>query len=113
MKVRHDLAVNDKIRKQSEELGTLVARLRIARGMKQAEATVRAGISLNSAYRLKHGDPGVALGRLLRYIDAISPGVTLAMLVTESDLSLKALAHYELRKRVRDVTQEELRELDF
>src|ERR1700754_1487904 len=112
MKVRQGIAASDEICKQSEELGALVARLRIARGIKQAEQAVRAGISRNSAYRLEHGDPGVALGQMLRYINAISPGVTLAMLVTESDPSLKALAHYELRKRVRDMSQEELREID-
>jgi hypothetical protein len=55
----------------------------------------------SSAYRLEHSGPGVAMGTLVRYIETICLGFT------------RALAHLETRKRVHDLTADELRELDF
>ena len=94
-------------------LGMLLARLRIARKVKQTEAALRAGLSRNTVYRLEKGDPGLAVGQILRYLEAISPGSTLLDLLTERDPALLALGAREKTQRVRDMTASELDELDF
>ena len=101
---------------QQEEctrLGQLLARLRLARQVKQADAALRAGLSRNTAYRLEKGDPGIALGQVLRYLQAISPGSTLLDLLTEKDPALLALSAREKTQRVRDLSAAEREELDF
>ena len=41
-----------------------------------------------SVYRLEKGDPGLAFGQILRYLDAIVPGMTLLELLSETDPAL-------------------------
>ena len=41
-------------------------------------------------YRIERGDPGLAVGQVLRYLDAIAPGSTLLDLLSESDPPLAA-----------------------
>ena len=94
-------------------VGALLARLRLARKIKQSEAALRAGLSRNTVYRLEKGDPGLALGQVLRYLAAISPGSTLLDLLSENDPALVALDAREKTKRVRDLTAAERAELDF
>lgn len=113
MKVKQSAALGPALLAQSESLGQRIARLRVARRIKQADAALRAGLSRNTAYRLERGDPGLAIGQVLRYLDAISPGSTLADLLAESDPALAALGARERAKRVRDLSAAELRELDF
>jgi transcriptional regulator with XRE-family HTH domain len=98
---------------QARELGERMARLRVARAVKQSEAAIRAGLSRNTAYRLESGDPGLAVGQILRYLDALAPGMTLKDLLNESDPSLLALAASERKQRVRGMTDKERKELDF
>ena len=76
-------------------------------------AAVRAGLSRNRAYRLEAGDPGVAIGHLLRYLDVIAPGMTLQELLSQTDLSLSVRSAKEKTRRVRDLSSKELSELDF
>ena len=102
-----------KLVQDSQALGLRLARLRLARRIKQADAALRAGFSRNTAYRLEKGDPGVALGQVLRYLDAIAPGCTLLDLLQESDPALLALQAREQSHRVRDMSATELAELDF
>jgi DNA-binding XRE family transcriptional regulator len=90
-----------------------MARLRIARGVKQDQAALRAGLSRNTAYRLEKGDPGIAIGQILRYLDAIVPGKKLLELLSETDPSLVALRAQEQRRRARDLSKRELKEIDF
>jgi len=113
MKVTQSAAISPQLLAESKRIGHLLARLRLARKIKQADAAVRAGLSRNTAYRLEHGDPGLAIGQVLRYLDAIAPGATLADLLTESDPALISLKMREQSKRVRDLTAAELAELDF
>lgn len=94
-------------------LGLQLARLRVARNMKQTDAALRAGLSRNTAYRLEKGDPGLAFGQVLRYLEAIAPGSTLLELLSEQDPALISLEARERTKRVRDLTPAELKELDF
>jgi hypothetical protein len=67
----------------------------------------------NTAYRLEKGDPGLALGQVLRYLEAIAPGSTLLELLSEKDPALISLSAREKTKRVRDLTASELKELEF
>jgi transcriptional regulator with XRE-family HTH domain len=94
-------------------IGQRLARLRIARHMTQAEAAVRAGLSRNTAYRLEKGDAGLAVGQVLRYLEAIAPGKSLLELLLADDPALAALEADEKRKRVRSLSQQELNKLDF
>ena len=91
----------------------LLARLRVARKVKQADAALRAGLSRNTAYRLEKGDPGIAVGQVLRYLEAIAPDSTLLDLLAERQPELLALAAREKTQRVRDLSSAELKELDF
>ena len=113
MKVKQSVMMSPELTKEAEDLGILLARLRHAYGVKQQDAALRAGISRNSAYRLEKGDPGMAIGQILRYLDAISPGKTLLDLLSQSDPALISLQSKEKRQRVRDMTTAELKDIDF
>lgn len=113
MKVQQSAMLSPQLAQEIIHLGHLLARLRQARKIKQADAALRAGFSRNTAYRLEKGDPGLAIGQVLRYLDAIAPGVTLADLLTQADPALIALQARESTKRVRDLTAAELEELNF
>jgi transcriptional regulator with XRE-family HTH domain len=113
MRVRQATTLKAELAKQAQDLGKALARLRLARGVKQHDAALRAGLSRNTAYRLERGDPGIALGQILRYLDAITPGKSLLELLSESDPALTLLRAKETRHRVRELTQAELEKLDF
>ena len=113
MKISQSSTISPELAEQSRHVGHLLTRLRLARHIKQADAALRAGLSRNTAYRLEKGDPGLAFGQILRYLDAISPGATLADLLAESDPALKSLASREATRRVRDLPSSELAKLDF
>jgi DNA-binding XRE family transcriptional regulator len=113
MKVTQAAVLTPKLASEARKLGAGLARLRIARGIKQDRAALRAGLSRNTAYRLEKGDPGVALGQILRYLDAIVPGKTLLDLLAESDPALATLSAQEQRRRARELSKRELEEIDF
>jgi DNA-binding XRE family transcriptional regulator len=113
MKVTQSVVLNPSLAAEAKKLGMAVARLRIARGMKQDEAALRAGLSRNTAYRLEKGEPGIAIGQVLRYLDAIVPGKTLLQLLSETDPALAALSAQEQRRRTRDLSKRQLDEIDF
>lgn len=94
-------------------VGERIARLRRARHVLQAEAAVRAGISRPTATLIEAGDPGRTLGQVLRYLGAIAPGMSLLQLLSGEDPSVTALSAREKRQRVRQLSDKELRELDF
>src|SRR5580692_5037693 len=113
MKVTQSALLNSSQAAEAKKLGADLARLRIARGMKQDQAALRAGFSRNTAYRLEKGDPGIDMGQLLRYLDAVAPGKTLLDLLSETDPALAALGARERRRRARALTKRELDEIDF
>lgn len=113
MKVTQSSIIAPSLAAEAKKLGAALARLRIARGVKQDQAALRAGFSRNTAYRLESGDPGIAVGQVLRYLDAIVPGKTLLELLSESDPSLAALSAREQRRRARELSKRELDEIDF
>ncbi|MDQ1834979.1 helix-turn-helix domain-containing protein [Massilia scottii] len=113
MKVRQSAVLSTHLAQEVTQLGQLLARLRHARNLKQADAAVRAGLSRNTAYRIEKGDPGLAIGQVLRYLEAIAPGTTLTDLLLESDPALASLQARESTKRVRDLSAAELDDLNF
>lgn len=113
MKVTQSAMLSSRQREECARLGARLARLRTARKVKQADAALRAGLSRNTVYRLEKGEPGLALGQVLRYLEAIAPGSTLLDLLTETDTALLALEAREKTQRVRDMTAAELDELRF
>jgi transcriptional regulator with XRE-family HTH domain len=113
MKVTQSAVVSESLAGEAKKLGSALARLRIARGVKQEQAALRAGLSRNTAYRLEKGDPGVAMGQILRYLDAIVPGKTLLELLSGTDPALAALGAQERRRRASTLTKQELEEIDF
>jgi DNA-binding XRE family transcriptional regulator len=113
MKINQSTVLSPPLADQVRQLGAATARLRLARGVKQTDAALRAGLSRNTAYRLEKGDPGIAIGQILRYLDAIAPGKTLLNLLSETDPALTALRAKEERRRARSLTQSELKKIDF
>ncbi|WP_245774258.1 helix-turn-helix domain-containing protein [Rugamonas rubra] len=113
MKVHQSAVLSTHLAQEVVHLGQLLAHLRHARKVKQADAALRAGLSRNTAYRIEKGDAGLAIGQVLRYLEAIAPGTTLAGLLNESDPSLSALQARESTKRVRDLSAAELDDLNF
>jgi transcriptional regulator with XRE-family HTH domain len=113
MKTNQHVVLGSSLAIQAKNLGAALARLRIARGMKQEQAALRSGVSRNTAYRLERGDAGIAIGQILRYLNAIVPGKTLLELLSESDPALAALSAHEQRRRARELSKRELDEIDF
>ena len=101
MKTNSMLALPAGLLVQAKELGERLARLRAAKGVRQGDAALRAGISRSTASRLECGDAGVAVGQLLRYLNALSPGLTLAQLLASEQPAELLLRAREQTKRVR------------
>ncbi len=93
MKVTQSALLNSSQAAEAKKLGATLARLRIARGMKQDQAALRAGLSRNTAYRLE--------------------SKTLLELLSETDPALAALGAKERRRRARELSKSELEEIDF
>lgn len=98
---------------EAKALGEKLARLRTARRIRQADAALRAGVSRSTAVLIEKGDLGRTQAQILRYLEAVAPGLTLLALLQESDPSLKALQVREATRRVRLLSKDELKELDF
>ncbi|MDB5773156.1 MAG: hypothetical protein JWM42_3530 [Burkholderia sp.] len=113
MKVSQSSALSSDLLAEAQKIGAMLARLRVARHIPQTEAALRAGISRNTAYRMEKGDPGLAIGQVLRYLEAIAPGKTLQSLLNEDDPALVALSVRERKQRVRSLSKSELDALDF
>jgi hypothetical protein len=55
----------------------------------------------------------VAIGALLRYLDAIAPGITLLQLLSGNDPAIIALERRSRPQRVQDLSKAEIKALDF
>ena len=113
MKIDQNAATSEELRAQLQDLGARLSRLRLARSFRQEEAAIRAGISRRTVVAIEKGTPSVAIGQIVRLLDAIAPGKTLSSLLTETDPSVVALAQSEQRRRARTVSPNRLKELDF
>lgn len=98
---------------EAQGVGAKLARLRVARRIRQIDAAARAGLARSTAALIEKGDPGRTLAQVLRYLEAIAPNLSLLDLLQESDPSLKALIQAEATRRVRLLSGAELKELDF
>lgn len=98
---------------ETRNLGEKLARLRTARRLRQADAAARAGLSRSTAILIEKGDIGRTQAQILRYLEAIAPGLTLLSLLQETDPSLAALSARERTQRVRALSPTELNKLDF
>lgn len=98
---------------EARQLGEKLARLRTARRIRQSDAAIRAGISRSTAVLLEKGDLSRTQAQILRYLEAIAPGVSLLSLLKEDDPSLQALAAREATQRVRALSKAELERLNF
>ena len=97
----------------SKDIGEKLARLRLARRIRQVDAAARAGLSRSTAALIEKGDPGRTMAQVLRYLEAVAPGLTLLALLQEEDPSLRALAARETTQRARQLSPAELKDLDF
>lgn len=113
MRLPQGLALPAELAVEAEKIGARLARLRVARHISQTEAALRAGFSRNTAYRLEKGDPGLAIGHLLRYLNVIAPGKSLQSFFADGDASIAALEERERKKRVRTLSKQELEDLNF
>jgi transcriptional regulator with XRE-family HTH domain len=98
---------------QLRHVGACLARLRLARRVRQSDAAVRAGIARSTAALIEKGSPSVAFGQVIRYLDAIAPRKALASLLIEDDGAVKALTFKERTERARGLSKSELAALDF
>ena len=113
MRINQSAALPPNLVVQITQLSEALVRLRHARQVKQSEAALRAGISRATAQRIERSDPGVGLGVIVRYLDAVAPGITLLKLLSGDDPSLIVLDERLRGQRVRGLTAAELKELDF
>ena len=74
MKVNQAAAASPTVLAEAARVGEALARLRVSRRIQQNEAATAPLAQYRLSYR--EGDPGVALGQWLRYLDAIAPGTT-------------------------------------
>ncbi|MBL8472840.1 MAG: helix-turn-helix domain-containing protein [Rhodocyclaceae bacterium] len=98
---------------EAKDLGAKLARLRVARRMRQADAALRAGVSRSTAVLIESGDPGRTQAQILRYLEAIAPGLPFLALLQEDDPSLMALLAREKTQRVRLPNAADAADLDF
>ena len=113
MRINQSAALPPNLVVQIKQLSEALVRLRHARQVKQSEAALRAGISPATAQRIERGDPGVGLGVVVRYLDAVAPEITLLKLLSGDAPSLIALDERLRGQRVRGLNADELKELDF
>ena len=113
MRIDQELTLASKQLGQSAEIAHCLVSLRLARRVRQGEAAVRAGLSRATAQRIEKGDPGVAIGALLRYLDAIAPGMTLLQLLSGDDPAIITLERRSRPQRVRALNAAEMKALDF
>ncbi|MGH8806569.1 MAG: helix-turn-helix domain-containing protein [Noviherbaspirillum sp.] len=114
MKIDQRAAIAPHLEQLLKETGASLARMRIARRMPQRLAAERAGISRNTLSRIENGDPSVAIGQVMRYLETLGKGEVLARaLESESDPAVRSLAVQEKTRRARALSETELERYDF
>lgn len=113
MKKPQNTLVNETSSAALADLGQRLQRLRLSRQLQQAEAAIRAGLARSTASRIENGDASVAIGQILRYLEAVAPEKSLTTLFTTVDLPSEMLSVQERRKRARPLNKAALKALDF
>lgn len=100
VKIHQSAVLSPQLAQESANLGRLIARLRRFNRLKQIDAAALAGMARSSASRIETGDGTVAIGMLLRYIDAIAPGITLKDLLNDTAAGATSSPMPDKRRRV-------------
>ena len=98
---------------EARQLGEKLARMRMSRRIRQADAATRAGALPLHGRAAREGGLSRTQAQIPRYLEAIAPGVSLLALLNEHDPSLQALAAREATQRVRTLSKTERERLDF
>lgn len=98
---------------EAKEIGNRIAELRHSYGVTQAAAAAKAALSRSTAALIEKGDPGRTLGQLMRYVHAINPGITLAMVMEGRLPAVNMHRAQHTSKRVRIAKVFKPGELDF
>jgi transcriptional regulator with XRE-family HTH domain len=114
MKIRQKSAFPDSLATQLSELGQALTRMRTARRMTQAAAAERVGISRNTLSRIENGDPSIAVGQIVRYMDALGRVDLIERLIADiSDPAVTQLTAREQTQRARPLSEKEKSKYDF
>jgi len=114
MKIQQKTALPDSLATQLNELGKLLTRLRTARRMTQSAAAERVGVSRNTLSRIENGDPSIAVGQIVRYLDALGRMDLIERLVADaSDPAVTQLEAREKTRRARPLSEKEKARYDF
>ena len=98
---------------EARQLGARLTELRQAYRLRQADVAARAGLSSSTAVLVEKGDSGRTLGQIRRYLNAIEPTITLQVLLEGKLPALTMLRAQERTQRVRQLSEKELKDLDF
>ena len=113
MKVSQKSALPDSLEQPLLAFGRSLARLRLARRLPQAHVAEKAGISRNTVSRIENGEPSVAIGQVVRYLQALNRVDIIEHLTNAPDPAVMALEAQEKRCRTRALTSKELERYDF
>lgn len=112
MKRDQQQATPEHLRQQLKQLGAVLRHLRQSRSLTVQDAAARAGVSVPTARRAEQGHAGVALGSLMRYLDALYPRATLRDALDDSSAIRQAALEASLATRRRP-RRKDLAGLDF
>ena len=114
MKIQQKSALSDAMATQLRDLGKLLTRLRTARRMTQSAAAERVGVSRNTLSRIENGDPSIAVGQIVRYLDALGRIDLLTRLIADAnDPAIAQLEAKEQTRRARPLSEKEQARYDF
>ena len=113
MKVPQKSALPQSLEQPLLAFGKSLARLRVARRLPQVQVAERAGVSRNTISRIENGDPSVAIGQVVRYLQALDRVDLLERLIDAPDVAVTALEAQQKRRRARPLTPKELARYDF
>lgn len=103
MKVQQNIATPPILLASLKDMGQHFSKMRKSRHLLQAEAAARANISRETASRIENGDPSVAIGQIIRYLNAIAPGSDLCNLYKTEDAALKMMTFKNRVTRARTI----------
>jgi transcriptional regulator with XRE-family HTH domain len=113
MKKDQSQALAPALTRQLEYVGGCLSRLRLDRRVRQQDAALRAGMSRSTAALIERGSPSVAVGQIIRYLDAIAPQMSLASLLAQDALTTQILTEKNFPQRARGKSAAELAAFDF
>jgi transcriptional regulator with XRE-family HTH domain len=114
MKTAQHAVISEQQAQSLKTLGARLARLRIARRLTQAMAAERAGMSRITVSRIENGEPSVAIGQLVRYLDVLDRKDAVSRLVEpEDDPAVRQLAATEKTRRASPLSEQERGRYDF